>query len=93
MLLIKVPKLRFPHFKRIKILQNATEKANILNEYFQIQSLLDDSNKEPALIGTTNANELSSIKLTPLEVKTTLHSLPLGKDAGREISIIIFFVN
>ena len=59
------------------------DKANILNNYFQSQTILDDTNAIlPDLPLIHLHSELTSIVLTPLEVKSILKSLPIGKASG-----------
>ena len=65
------------------IYTNESDKANILNKYFQSQTLLDDTNSILPDISISNVqSELSSIILTPLEVQSILKSLPSGKASG-----------
>ena len=59
------------------------DKANILNNYFQSQTILDDTNAIfPDLPLIHLHSELTSIILTPLEVKSIIKSLPIGKASG-----------
>ena len=59
------------------------DKANILNNYFQSQTILDDTNAIlPDLPLIHLQSELTRIVLTPLEVKSILQSLPIGKASG-----------
>ena len=59
------------------------DKANILNNYFQSQTILDDTNAIlPDLPLIHLHSELTSIVLTPLEVKSILKYLPIGKASG-----------
>ena len=59
------------------------DKANILNNYFQSQTTLDDTNAFlPDLPLIHIQSELTSIVLTPLEVKSILKFLPIGKASG-----------
>ena len=62
--------------------QNDLEKANLLNNFFQQQTLLDEGGKNPPHLESTNTDTLSNVVLTPLEVQTVLNILPLGKAAG-----------
>ena len=65
------------------IYTDESDKANILNKYFQSQTLLDDTNSILPDISISNVQfELSSIILTPLEVQSILKSLPSGKASG-----------
>ena len=66
------------------------EKANILNDFFRDQILLDDQNAIlPDIPSYPVNNTLDSITVTPEKVSTVL--LPLGKSAGPD-GIIAFFV-
>ena len=59
------------------------DKANILNNYFQSHTILNDANAIlPDLPLVNLQTELRSIVLTPLEVQTILKSLPIGKASG-----------
>ena len=58
------------------------EKANLLNQFFQSQTVLDEQNASlPELTCVANSR-LSSIVLTPNEVQLVLKSLPTGKASG-----------
>ena len=62
-----------------------TEKANILNDFFRDQTLLNDENAELPDIIPYPVNETFSsltLKITPEEVETTLQALPVGKATG-----------
>ena len=60
-----------------------TEKANILNDFFKDQTMLNDDNAElPDIIPYPVHDNFSSLSLTPDEVETTLKALPIGKAAG-----------
>ena len=66
-----------------RIYTDEQDKANLLNNYFKEQTLLDDSNAElPSLPPYNIASTLNSIILTPLEVESVLKSLPIGKASG-----------
>ena len=66
-----------------RIYTDEQDKANLLNNYFKEQTLLDDSNTElPALPPYNIESTLNSIILTPLEVESVLKSLPIGKASG-----------
>ena len=59
------------------------DKANLLNDYFQEQTVISDDNVEVPVINDYNlVSRLNSIILTTDEVKIVLKSLPLGKAAG-----------
>ena len=58
------------------------EKANLLNQFFQSQTVLDEQNVSlPELTCVANSR-LSSIVLTPNEVQLVLKSLPTDKASG-----------
>ena len=59
------------------------EKANLLNDFFRDQTLLDDQNAEiPEVVPYPVLHNLDFISLTPDEVKSILKSLPIGKATG-----------
>ena len=59
------------------------EKANNLNDYFQSQTILDDSNvRLPDLPPPTYNTTLNRIVITDLEVKFALQTLKTGKASG-----------
>ena len=60
------------------------DKANILNTFFQSQTVLNEQNAIlPDLPDTNRLNShLDSIVFTRLEVESVLKSLPLGKASG-----------
>ena len=59
------------------------DKANILNSYFQSQTILDDKDAIlPILPSSVLVSQLHSIILTPLEVESILKMLPIGKASG-----------
>ena len=56
------------------------EKANLLNDFFRDQTLLDEQNAVlPDIIPYPVENNLSYIVLTPDEIKLILKALPIGK--------------
>ena len=58
------------------------DKANLLNTFFQNQTILNDQHATlPPLIHITDSR-LSSIILSPIEVKSVLKSLATGKASG-----------
>ena len=66
-----------------QIYTNEHDKANILNEFFQSQSFLDDREARlPAILPTKLESELNSIVLTMDEVESALKVLPVGKATG-----------
>ena len=59
------------------------EKANLLNDYFRDQTLLDDANVEvPAIQDYPVTFYLSDLNLNTDEVTLALKSLPIGKASG-----------
>ena len=67
------------------IYSDEIDKANILNNYFTEQTLLDDSQASLPQTMTTPTYNLDSLSITPEEVEQTLKSLPLGKAAGHDL--------
>ena len=64
------------------IFTDDTDKANLLNTFFQNQTILIDQHATlPPLIHLTDLR-LSSIILSPIEVKSVLKSLATGKASG-----------
>ena len=61
------------------------EKANILNNFFTEQTLLDDSQATLPQTVKNTTYKLDSIIVTPEEVRDTLQSLPIGKAAGPDL--------
>ena len=65
------------------IYADETDKANILNNYFQSQTILDETNAVlPDLMPSVINSELNTIVLTPLEVESVLKTLTVGKASG-----------
>ena len=62
-------------------INDPTEKANVFNKYFQLQSQLDDNNK-PVPNLPHSANLLSSIIVQTEEVCIILNALDTGKACG-----------
>ena len=59
------------------------DKANILNQFFQSQTFLNEQNATiPDLIPYETNSFLNSINLTPIDVHCILNQLPLGKATG-----------
>ena len=59
------------------------DKANVLNDYFRNQTVINDVNVEVPVIADYNlVSHLHDIILTPDEIENVLKSLPLGKAAG-----------
>ena len=62
---------------------DATEKANLLNDFFTAQTVINDQNVDvPDVTDRNVISELSTIVLTADEVKSVLKSLPVGKASG-----------
>ena len=65
------------------IIDDDTDKTNVLNDFFRDQSLINDTGIElPQFENYTFLSELSSIHINPEEVEIVLQSLPLGKACG-----------
>ena len=65
-----------------QIFTDDKEKANLLNTFFQNQTILNDQHATlPPLTHLTNSR-LSSIIFSPIEVKSVLKSLATGKASG-----------
>ncbi|MEW8542945.1 MAG: endonuclease/exonuclease/phosphatase family protein, partial [Candidatus Thiodiazotropha sp.] len=65
------------------VLTEDEDKANLLNDYFRDQTIINDDNIEVPIINDYNLiSRLNRIILTPDEVKIVLKSLPLGKASG-----------
>ncbi|MCG7870185.1 MAG: hypothetical protein JAY74_27935 [Candidatus Thiodiazotropha taylori] len=65
------------------IYTDESDKANILNKYFQSQTILNEKNVVPPdLIPLALNSELNTIILTPLEVESVLKTLTIGKASG-----------
>ena len=65
------------------IYADETDKANIFNNYFQSQTILDETNAVlPDLMPSVINSELNTIVLTPLEVESVLKTLTVGKASG-----------
>ena len=74
-----------PLNKNGQIYTEEKEKANILNNFFTEQTLLDDSKATLPQTGKNTTYKLDSIIFTPEEVRDTLKSLPIGKAAGPDL--------
>ena len=59
-----------------------SDKANILNDFFIAQTILDDQNTTIPDRVTQNITFLDGISITPDEVKSVLQTLKLGKSSG-----------
>ena len=60
---------------------NSSEKADLLNDFFVSQSILNDENVNIPFI-IPNAISMPMFEIEPHEVKSVLKSLPLGKASG-----------
>ncbi|MCG8113035.1 MAG: reverse transcriptase domain-containing protein [Candidatus Thiodiazotropha taylori] len=59
------------------------DKANIFNNFFQSQTILDDSNANlPELPPPSYNTQLNNLVLTPLEVESVIQTLKTGKASG-----------
>ena len=57
------------------------DKANLLNNYFREQTLINDNDLNASDVANYDvANEISSLILTPAEIEVVLKSLPVGSD-------------
>ena len=74
-----------PLNKNGQIYTEEKEKANILNNFFTEQTLLDDSQATLPQTVENTTYKLDSIIVTPEEVRDTLKSLPIGKAAGPDL--------
>ena len=61
-----------------------TDKANLLNNFFRDQTLLDDSNAQVPNIDCNVNTLLSDLVIRPTEVESVLKTLPLGKAVGSD---------
>ena len=61
---------------------DATEKANLLNDFFTAQTVINDQNVDVPDVTDRNVISELSIVLTADEVKSVLKSLPVGKASG-----------
>ncbi|MCU7958379.1 MAG: reverse transcriptase family protein, partial [gamma proteobacterium symbiont of Bathyaustriella thionipta] len=60
-----------------------TEKANLLNDFFRDQTLLDDQNIDVPRINNYNViSSLDELIINPEEVRLVLKALPIGKASG-----------
>ncbi|MCG8077918.1 MAG: reverse transcriptase family protein, partial [Candidatus Thiodiazotropha taylori] len=64
------------------VLEDDTDKANILNDYFAQQTTLDETNASLPATPLYDVNTLNSIVTTADEIQSILKSLPVGKAAG-----------
>ena len=67
------------------VLSDDGDKANLLNDNFRNQTVINDGNVEVPVIADYNlVSHLHDIILTPDEIEIVLKSLPLGKAAGSD---------
>ena len=59
-----------------------TDKANVLNDFFCDQTLLDDQHASIPNIELYTDRTMSSLVISPLEVESIMKCLPLGKAVG-----------
>lgn len=66
------------------IYSDDTDKANLLNNFFRDQTLLDERNAVLPRINKYVAENVSfsSLNITPFEIESVLKSLPVGKAVG-----------
>ena len=66
-----------------RIYTDETDKANIFNQYFQGQTVLNVANANlPDLSSPSYTTQLNNIILTPFEVESVLQTLKIGKASG-----------
>ena len=75
-----IPPLEFNNI----IYTDECDKANILNSYFQSQTLLNEQNAIPSNLPDINRlySHLDNIVVTKLEVESVLKTLVVGKASG-----------
>lgn len=71
-----------PLYKDDIIYTNEYDKANISNQLFTEQTLLDDSNATLPTLNHIPPHKLESISILPREVEDILKTLKTGKAAG-----------
>ena len=71
--------------KNVEIYTEEKYKANILNNFFTEQTLLDESKATLPQTLKNTKYKLDSITVTPEEVRETLKSLHIGKAAGPDL--------
>ena len=68
------------------IFDDNKDKANLLNTYFQTQTQINDLNANtPHADFNQDRPQLNSIIISPLEVKSVLQTLKLGKASGPDL--------
>ena len=74
------------------IITDERDKSNVLNNFFQSQTLLNDQDAIlPDLPPSTVQTHLQNIVLTPSEVELVLETLSIGKASGPNGLIIVSF--
>ena len=71
-----------PLCKDDMVYTNENEKANILNQFFTEQTILDDSNATLPTVNHIPPHKLESISIHPQEVEDIIKTLKTGKAAG-----------
>ena len=66
-----------------------TDNANLLNNLYRNQTLLNDDNVQTHVLSPVYESTLSFITLCPLEFKQILETLPFGKTVGLYKSITV----
>ncbi|MCG8047067.1 MAG: reverse transcriptase domain-containing protein, partial [Candidatus Thiodiazotropha endolucinida] len=67
------------------IISDEKEKADLLNDYFTQQTILDELNASLPQAANTRHNKLESIIITSEDVKSILSTLPTGKASGPDL--------
>ena len=74
-----IPPLEFDNY----IYTDEHDKANILNNFFRNQTILDETDATlPDQVPHVERPQLSSIVLSPVEVESILKTLTVGKASG-----------
>ena len=80
-----MPKTSVPTLEKDgHVYSDDTDKANLLNNFFRDQTLLDDSNAQVPNLDRNVNNLLSNLVIRPTEVESVLKTLPLGKAVGSD---------
>lgn len=66
------------------IYSDETDKANLLNDFFRDQTLLDDRNARVPDVEVYVENILSTLVISPFEIESVMKSLSLGKAVGSD---------
>ena len=78
--------LDFLFFFTLKLLLSQTtddiDKANLLNDYFRDQTLINENNAFLPILPPFNTSPLRDIIVTPAEVQIILKSLPVDRATG-----------